>query len=117
LAFFRPDLKHLQYPLPQVPSTENLNPCLDSLFSPNLKSLAVQTVIGVDLLQFPLELFGIHTGGIERFSARKNFSKILQVSHFHLGFSSGKNNNEIIHFHRVVLEILDPDLENTNETL
>jgi len=56
-------------------------------------------------------------GGIERFSARKNFSKILQVGHFHLGFSLGKNNNEIIHSHRVLLEILDPDLENTNETL
>jgi len=59
----------------------------------------------------------LHTGGIERFSARKNFSKLLQVSHFHLGFSPGKNNNEIIHFHRVLLGILDPDLENTNKTL
>ena len=44
-------------------------------------------------------------------------SKILQVSHSHLGFSPDKNNNEIIHSHRVLLEILDPDLENTNETL
>ena len=57
------------------------------------------------------------TGGIERFSARKNFSKILQVSHFHLEFSLAKKNNETIHSHRVLLEILDPDLENTNETL
>ena len=43
----------------------------------------------------------VYTGGIERFSARKNFSKILQVSHFHLGFSTGKNNHEIIYSHRV----------------
>jgi len=57
------------------------------------------------------------TRGMERFSARKNFSKILQVSHFHLGFSPGKNNNEIIYSHRVLLEILDPDIENTNETM
>jgi len=57
------------------------------------------------------------TGGIERFLARKNFSKILQVSHFHLRFSLGKNNNEIIRSHRVLLEILDPGFENTNGTL
>jgi len=57
------------------------------------------------------------TGGIERFSERENFSKILQVSHFHLGFSPGKNNNKTIQSHRVLLELLDADLENTNETL
>jgi len=43
-------------------------------------------------------------------------SKILQVSHFRLGFSSGTNNNEIKHFHKVLLGILDSDCENTNET-
>ena len=53
------------------------------------------------------------TGVIERFSARNNFSKSLQVSHFHLGFSPGKSNNEMIHFHRILVEILDPGLENT----
>jgi len=57
------------------------------------------------------------TGVIERFSARENFSKILQVRHFHLGFSPGKNNNEIILLHRILLDILDPVLENTKETL
>ena len=57
------------------------------------------------------------TRGIERFSARKYFSKILQVGHFHLGFSSCKNNNEMIHSHRVLLNIVDLYLENTNETL
>jgi len=56
-------------------------------------------------------------GGIEKFSVRKIFGKILQVGHFNLGFSPGKNNNETIHSQRVLLEILDPDLENTNETL
>ena len=61
--------------------------------------------------------FVISTAGIERFSARKKFGKILQVSHFHLGFSPDKNNNEIIHSHRVLLDILDTVLENTNETL
>jgi len=54
----------------------------------------------------PVRLTG--TGGIERFSARKNLSKILQVGHFHLGFSPGKINNEMIHSHRVLLEIVDP---------
>jgi len=43
-------------------------------------------------------------------------SKILQVSHFNLGFSLGKNNNEIKHFHKVLLGILDSDCEKTDET-
>jgi len=58
-----------------------------------------------------------YTGGIERFSVRKNFGKILQVSHFHLGFSSGKNNNQTLFFHRILLKILDPYLEDTDKTL
>ena len=52
-------------------------------------------------------LKGQSTGGIERFLARKNLSEILQVSHFHLEFSPGKNNNEIIYSHGVLLGILD----------
>ena len=59
---------------------------------------------------------GIHWRHRKVFS-KENFGKILQVSHFHLGFLPGKNNNEIIHFHRFLLGILDPDLENMNETL
>jgi len=39
------------------------------------------------------------------------------VKSYKSGFSPGKNNNEIKHSHRVLLEILDPDLENTIETL
>jgi len=65
-----------------------------------------------------ISTFGNHdTRGIERFSARKNLSKILQVGHFDLGFSPGTNNNEIIHSHRVLLGILDTNLKNTNEIL
>ena len=48
------------------------------------------------------------TEGIERFSARKNFSKILQVSHFHLGFSPAKNNNETTHSHMVFVRDFEP---------
>jgi len=58
-----------------------------------------------------------YTRGTERFPARKFFGEILQVSHFHLGFSPGKYNNEIIDSHGVLFEILDPALENTNKTL
>jgi len=43
----------------------------------------------------------ICTGGIERFSAKKNFRKNLKVSHFYLGFSPNKNINEIKHSQRV----------------
>ena len=60
---------------------------------------------------------GSNTRGIERFSARKNFSKILQVSHFRLGYLLGKKKDDIIHFYKVLLGILDPAVENTNETL
>jgi len=30
------------------------------------------------------------TGGIEKFSPKENFRKILKVNHFYLGFSSNK---------------------------
>jgi len=33
---------------------------------------------------------GNKTGGIEKLSAKVNFSKILKVNHFYLGFSSNK---------------------------
>ena len=71
-------------------------------------------------IQNPIFQLGCYlniTRGIERFSARKYFSKILQVGHFHLGFSPCKNNNEMIHSHRVLLKIVDLYFENTNETL
>ena len=59
------DLRWLEYPVNQAPSTVNQNPQLDSLFSPNIKALGVQTGMGVDWLQFHLELFGIHEKKIE----------------------------------------------------
>ena len=57
------------------------------------------------------------TGGIEKFSAKENFGKILKVSHFNLGFSSNKNHNEIKHSQRVSLIFLDSNLEYSNETI
>jgi len=41
------------------------------------------------------------TRGIERFSTKEIFGKILKVSHFYLGFSPDKNNKEIQHSQRV----------------
>jgi len=58
-----------------------------------------------------------YTRGIEKFSAKKTLWKSLMVSHFCLGFSSNKNNNGIKHSQRVSLDLLDPDLENSNETI
>jgi len=52
-----------------------------------------------------------NNGGIKRFSCKENFGKILKVSHFSLGFSSNKNNNEIKHFQRVLLDFSGPRLE------
>jgi len=43
----------------------------------------------------------LYTGGIENFSAKENFRKILKVSHFYSGFSPNKNNNEIKHSQKV----------------
>jgi len=57
------------------------------------------------------------TGGMEKFSAKQNFRKTLKVSHFCLGFFPNENNNEIKHSQRVLLNFLDPDLENTSEIL
>ena len=56
------------------------------------------------------------TGGIERFSAKENFRKILKVSHFDLGSSPNKNNNKIKYSQWVSLNFLYPDCENSNET-
>ena len=53
-------LKHLEYPLPQTPSTGNQNPGLDCLFSPKVQSLGLQLGIRVVLSQFHLEVVGIH---------------------------------------------------------
>ena len=83
----------------------------DSLFTSNFWK-HLHSLTGVSLHRL-----SAYTGGIERFSASRNFSKISQVGHFHLGFSAGKNDNEITHSHRVLLDILDTVLENTNETL
>jgi len=49
----------LEYLPPQNKSSGNWNPCLGSLFSPNVKSLGVQIAIGVNLSKFNLELFWI----------------------------------------------------------
>jgi len=59
----------------------------------------------------------LFTGGIEKFSAKENLRKILKVSHLYLSFSSNKNHNEIKHSQRGSLDFLDPNLENSNETL
>jgi len=48
------------------------------------------------------------TGGIERFSAKENFRKILNVSHFYLGFLPNKNNNEIKPSQRFSSEFFGP---------
>jgi len=53
------DLTHWEDHLLQVQSNENQNPWLDSLFSPMVKSLEVQTGMGVDLVQLHLELYVI----------------------------------------------------------
>jgi len=53
------------------------------------------------------------TEGTESFSVQENFRKILKVSHFYLGFSLNKNNNEIKQSQRVSLDFLDPDLDET----
>ena len=50
---------HMGYPMPQIVSNGNLSAQLDSVFLPNLKSLGVQMGIGVHLLEFQLEQFGI----------------------------------------------------------
>jgi len=55
-----------------------------------------------------------NTGGIERFSAKENFQKILKVSHFYLGFSANKNNDEIKHSQRVSLDLLGQNEKNSN---
>jgi len=47
------------------------------------------------------------TGGIEKFLAKENFRKILNVSHFYSGFSLNKNHNQIKHSNRVTLEFSD----------
>jgi len=57
------------------------------------------------------------TGGIERSSAREIFGKILKVSHFYLGFSLYKNNNQIKHIHRVSLEFSELASENLDKSL
>jgi len=57
------------------------------------------------------------TGGIEDFSAKENFRKILKVSHFYFRYSPNKNNNEIKHSQKVSLDFLNSDLENSNKTL
>ena len=44
------------------------------------------------------------TGGIEKFSSKENFRKILKVSHFYLGFSWNENYNNIKHSHEVSSE-------------
>jgi len=54
------------------------------------------------------------TGGIEEFSANENIRKILKVSHFYLGFSPNKNNDEIKHSQSVSLSFLDPNCKNSN---
>jgi len=58
-----------------------------------------------------------NTGGIERFSAREIFEKILKVSHFYLGFSLHKNNNQIKHIQRVSLEFSELASENLDKSL
>ena len=52
-----------------------------------------------------------NTGGIEKFSAKENFRKILNISHFYSGFSLKKNHNEIKHSQKVSLDFLDSNLE------
>jgi len=52
----------------------------------------------------------IDTGGVKRFSCKENFGKILKISHFSLGFSLNKNNNEIKHLQRVLLDFSEPRL-------
>jgi len=44
------------------------------------------------------------TGGIEKFSAKENFGKILKVSHFYLGFSWNEGHNKIKHSYQVSSE-------------
>jgi len=59
----------------------------------------------------------IHTRGIEIFSAKENFRKILKVSHLYLDFHQTKTImklNILKGFHQ---NFLDPDLEDSNETL
>jgi len=66
--------------------------------------LYLQYLIPVDR---PIEkaVHGVaNTGGRKRYSSKENFVKILKVSHFSLGFSFNKNNNEIKHFQRVLLD-------------
>jgi len=45
--------------------------------------------------------------------AKENSQKILKVSHFYLGFSANKNNNEIKHSQRVSLVFFSPNGENS----
>jgi len=56
------------------------------------------------------------TRGIERFSAKEIFEKILKVSHFHLGFSPAQINNQIKHSQRVSLEFSESGLGKFDET-
>jgi len=51
------------------------------------------------------------TGGTERFSAQEIFEKNLKVSHFYSGFSPDKNNNQIEHSQRVLLEFSESDFK------
>ena len=44
----------------------------------------------------------------------KSYKSVTFIQDFH---QAKNNNNEIIHSHKVLLEILDLHLENTNETL
>jgi len=53
----------------------------------------------------------LDSGGIEKFSAKEHFGKILKVSHFHLGFSPDKSNNQIQHSQRVSSEFSELDFK------
>jgi len=48
---------------------------------------------------------------MEKFPALENFGKMLKVSHFYLGFSLDKNNNQIKHSQSVLLEFSELDFE------
>jgi len=48
------------------------------------------------------------TGGITKFSAQENFRKILEVSHFSLGFSLDEKFDKIKTSHRFFLEFHTP---------
>jgi len=44
----------------------------------------------MNLQMIPTGMTSLDTGGIDKFSAKENFRKILKVSHFYSGFSSNK---------------------------